>query len=430
MNLWAFRFLLWYVVILLVQPQNRFMFLWPLRIAYVSVAIGAVLHILACLEENRPIIRLGPGTILALLLLFFAFLSQHIGVFQRSSAWNPYLDTIVKNSLLLIMVEATAVTFERVWTVQMVALVSTLWWIKAGVQLIRSGATYAGDRLMGAAVSLIENPNSFAYMMCVFLPLYLYAYQQGTKKWQKYGFLLCAFAAVMIIFETGSRTGMVTLIAMAFFLVPHYIGRRWKTLLVGIVAIALIYPLTSEGNKQRFRTIPESVFSFMFGKNEEDAGGPLTQDQQSAQERKAKNRDTWALIKAYPVFGVGVYPDPSQYIGDFPMARGQVHCEILMAGRQMGFIGMGLYAGLVGLTIFGGRWIQWKAKAWPAISALGWTLQMQGIATAVGGYFCPSVWFPPMMLLAGCTSALIGLLRVEEDRKRIRAVRVVREESA
>ena len=421
MNRWSFRFILWYVVILLVQPQNRFTFLWPLRIAYVAFVIGTVLHILSCLEENRPILRLGPGTILAFLLLLFSFVSQQAGVFQRSTAWNPYLDIIVKNSLLLIMVEATVTSIQRVWAVQMVALISTLWWVKAGVQLIRAGATYAGDRLMGAAVSLLENPNGFAYMMCVFLPLYLYAYQQSTKKWQKYGFLICAFAAVMIIFETGSRTGMVTLIGMAVFLVPHYIGRRWKTLLVGIVAIALIYPLTSEGNKQRFRSIPESVLSFMFGKSEEASDGPLTQDQQSAQERKGKNRDTWALIKAYPVFGVGVNPDSSQYIEDFPMADGQVHCEILMAGRQMGFIGMGLYAGLVGLVIVGGGWIKRRARDWPAVSELGWTLQMQGIATAVGGYFCPLPWLPPMMMFAGCTSALIGLLREEEGRKRIRA---------
>jgi len=129
-GLWAFRFLLWYVCILFVQPQNRFTFLWPLRIANLSFIIATCLHVLACLEERRPLIRLGPATILGLALLFFATVSQHFGVYQISPAWNPYLDGIVKNALLLIMVEAMAFSVERVWAVQMTTLFCTLWWVK------------------------------------------------------------------------------------------------------------------------------------------------------------------------------------------------------------------------------------------------------------------------------------------------------------
>ena len=97
MSLWAFRFLLWYICVLLVQPQNRFTFLWPLRIANLSFIIAVCLHVMGCLESRRFLIRLGPGTILAFLLLLFATLSQHFGVYQISSAWNSYLDIIVKN---------------------------------------------------------------------------------------------------------------------------------------------------------------------------------------------------------------------------------------------------------------------------------------------------------------------------------------------
>ena len=155
MSLWAFRFLLWYVCILLVQPQNRFTFLWPLKIADLSFIAAVALHALSCLEARRPIARLGPATLLAFTLLFFAALSQHFGIYQISSAWNPYLDLIVKNSLLLIMVEAMASTAERVWAVQMTTLFCTLWWVKGGLRLSAMGATYSGDRLMGAAVSMI-----------------------------------------------------------------------------------------------------------------------------------------------------------------------------------------------------------------------------------------------------------------------------------
>ena len=412
MSLWAFRFLLWYICVLLVQPQNRFTFLWPLHIADLTFIAAIGLHVMGCLEGRQTLVRFGPGTVWALALLFFATLSQHFGTYQLSPAWNAYLDIIVKNALLLIMVEAMAISIERVWAVQMTMLICTLWWIKGGLRLSALGATYAGDRLQGAAISLIENPNGFAYMMCVFLPLYLYAYQRAAKPWQRWAFLACALAAVWIVFETGSRTGMVALIAVGFFLLPHYGRHRWKTVVMVIVAVTFLYPLTGEKNRDRFRTIPQSVAAF-FGDGSAREPGPMSQDEQSADERQAKNRDTWALIKENFLFGVGVNPDQSRFTDRFPMAGGQVHCEILMAGRQMGMIGMGMYVGFIALVFFGGWRVRREAANWPAVRDLGWTFQIQAVAIAVGGAFSPLPWHAPMMLLAGSVSALVQVLKAE-----------------
>lgn len=418
MSLWAFRFILWYICILFVQPQNRFTFLWPLRIANLAFIIGVGLHVFSCLEGQRSLLRLGPGTMMAFALMIFATLSQHVGLYQISPAWNPYLDILIKNALLLVMIEALATTVERVWAVQMAMLFSTLWWVKGGLRLSALGATYAGDRLMGAAVSLIENPNGFAYMMCIFLPLYLYAYQKATRRWVRWAFLACALAAVWIVFETGSRTGLVTLIVMGGFLLPYYGRNHFRALAVIVTVLIVIFPLTGEKNMARFRTIPQSVTSF-FGVKGKERTGPVTQDEQSANERRAKNRDTWALIKTYPVFGVGINPDSSQYIDRFPMTSGQVHCEVLMAGRQMGVIGMSLYFGFVGLIFFGGDWVRRNAAHWPAVRDLGRTFQVQAVAIAVGGFFSPLPWHPPMMILAGSASALVGILKAERDAKMI-----------
>jgi len=413
MSLWGFRFLLWYICIMLVQPQNRFTFLWPLHIADLSFIAAVGLHVMGCLEGHRPIVRLGPGTILAFALLCFASLSQHFGIYQISPAWNSWLDIIVKNALLLVMVEAMATSVERVWAVQMTVLFCTLWWIKGGLRLSFMGATYAGDRLMGAAVGLIENPNGFAYMMVVFLPLYLYTYQRATKPWQRWAFLACALADVWIVFETGSRTGMVALIAVGAFLLPHYGRHRWKTVVLVAAALIFLYPMTGEKNRARFRTIPQSMAAF-FGSETERTSGPLSQDEQSADERQAKNRDTWALIKENFFFGVGVNPDSSKYTDRFPMASGQVHCEILMAGRQMGVIGMGMYAGFIGIIFFGGWWVRRNASSWPVVRDLGWTFQIQAVAIAIGGSFSPLPWHPPMMMLAGSASALVQILKEEQ----------------
>lgn len=416
MSLWAFRCMLWYICIMFVQPQNRFAFLWPLRIANVAFILTVALHIFSCLEKNQPFIRLRPATILALLLIFFAFVSQHFGLYQVSSAWNSYLDIIVKNALLVILLEPMLTSIERVWAVQMTMLFSTLWWIKGGVRLAQAGATYAGDRLMGAAVSMIENPNGFAYMLCVFLPFYLYAYQQATKTWIRYSFLAVVIAALYIIFETGSRTGIVVLVAIGIFLVWRYLRYHIRGALIITIGIICILPLTGERNIQRFKTIPDSVLTF-FGKEDEKPEYLMTQDEQSAFERRMKNKYTWVLIKDHPVFGVGVNPNAQQYISRYPYTSGQVHSEVLMAGRQMGFIGMGLYFGFIWCALWGGYRIRKEVKDWPAVADLGWTFQIQALAILVGGFFSPYAWHPPMMILAASASSAWMLLNEKKHQE-------------
>jgi hypothetical protein len=76
-------------------------------------------------------------------MLFFRHFPAFRGL-PASSAWNNFLDIIVKNSLLLIMVEALAFSVERVWAVQMTTLFCTFWWVKGGLRLSAMGATYSG----------------------------------------------------------------------------------------------------------------------------------------------------------------------------------------------------------------------------------------------------------------------------------------------
>jgi hypothetical protein len=70
MSLWAFRFLLWYLCILLVQPQNRFTFLWPFRMA--MRFDGGRGHFACRFNRRRRIVRMirfGPATRAALFLM-------------------------------------------------------------------------------------------------------------------------------------------------------------------------------------------------------------------------------------------------------------------------------------------------------------------------------------------------------------------------
>lgn len=409
MSLWAFRFLLFYICILFVQPQNRFTFLYPFHIADISIAIATALHIVSCMQEKRPLIRFGPATVIALLLMAAGLMAQYLGPLQSNTAWNSYIDRLMKAAYVCVLVEAMATSVQRVWAVQMTMLIATLWWLKAGIRLAVSGATYYDDRIMGPAVSIVENPNGFAFMMCVMIPIYLYAYHQAETKWLRWSFLAMALAGVYIVLETGSRTGLIILVTVAAFLVPKYGMERKTVLIVGTAAMFVILSIVSPGNIRRLKTIPKAIKGALIG--EAAPPGSLDRDMLSAQERRFKMRDTWSLIKDYPL-GVGMAPDDNLVAQKYAYAAGQVHCEILMAGRQMGFVGMGLYAALLATMFIRGRAVQ-KAfhSAWPEVADIGWTLKMQAVTIAVGGFFSPLPWNPVTLILAASASSLWTAVR-------------------
>lgn len=411
MSLWAFRFLLWYICIMIVQPQNRFLFLYPLRIANFSILTAIALHVFSVLTEKKPLIRPGPATITALLLMLFAFLSLYTGPMQTNTRWNAYIDMVMKNVIMVVLIEAMVTSAQRAWAVLATMLFATLWWIKGGLRLASAGMTFGyGERLFGPAVSLVVNPNALAYMMCVFIPLYLYFYQQATHRYLRWTFLATALAGVYIALKTGSRTGFLQLLVLGFVLVPKY-GRQHKTaFIVGLAASFFFFTIAGAMNIQRFKTIPNSIRAFMLGEVKESS--ELTQDEQSAQDRRLKNRDAWALIKEYPVMGAGINANEGLMTQKFPHAGGQVHCEILMAGRQMGFVGMILYIVLLIVLIRRGIRIQNTCNGWwPAIADIGWTLKLQGVMFIVGGLFSPIVWHPVLMIHVAVASALWGIVR-------------------
>ena len=414
MSVWSFRFLLWFICVMFTAPQNRFPFLSPLHIADLSVMGAVGMHLLSA-GQRGGILKMGPASVLTILLMLFGLLSQYTGALQTDTRWNGYIDILMKSSTVALLVEATCTSVKRVWLVQLTLLLATLWWIKGGLRLSSAGATCQGDRLMGPAVGLVENPNGFAYMMCVILPTYLYFFIHFRTVWMRWCALGLAIADIFITLRTGSRTGMLCLIAIGAFLLPRYGAQRKLALTTVAVAIVLLSSSIGALNIERFKSIPQSLLHF-FGAGEEKDVHALNMDEQSAYERRMKNHDTWRLIKEYPLFGIGMNPDQSLYAEEFPFATGQVHNELLMAGREMGIIGMTLHLSLLATLFALGVLCQRHfAGWWPAAADLGWTFKVQAVAFAVGGFFSPLPWSAPFMILVASCSALWGL-RYENPR--------------
>lgn len=378
----------------------------------VSICLAMVLHVVSAAQENRPIIRFGPATITALFLMFFSFLSLKFGTLQTNTGWNSDIDLIYKNCAALILMEAMATTMKRVWAMQATLLFATLWWVKGGIRLSGAGATYSGDRLMGPAVSLIENPNGYAYMMAVMIPLYLFFYQQDQNRWRKMGFLFLVLASIYIILQTGSRTGLLAMMAAGIFLLPKYGAKHKKVLALAAVVIFFFAGSLGELNVQRFKSIPDSFKAYFSGNIEEKDPSMMNQDEQSAWERKMKNKHTWKLIRDNILFGVGIQSNDALVTEKYEYAGGQVHCEILYAGKQMGLIGMTLYSSFMLTLLLSAIKIQNFTKGWwPAASDMGWTFKMQCIVFIVGGYFSPIPWNPIYLVITASASAAVLNLR-------------------
>lgn len=411
MQVWGLRCLLWFICVLFTAPQNRFPFLAPFHIADLCVAGAVIFHVLGCGQGGGSLLRLGPATQMTLALVFFGLVSQYAGEYMTDTSWNGFIDILIKSSIVALLVEANCTSVRRVWIIQLTLLLATLWWVKGGLRLSMSGATYGGDRIMGPTVGMVENPNGFAYMMCLIIPTQLFFFQQFTQKYMKWVSLALGLSSVYIVLETGSRTGMLCLIMVGVFLLPKYGARHKVALVISGVVIFIFSSSVGALNIQRFKSIPDAIVNFLSGvENEEKSVEEMDQDEQSAHERKMKNKHSWGLIKEHLLFGVGMAPDESKFGDRWPMATGQVHCEILMAGKQMGLIGMGLHVGLLGtLFILGWRTQRYFKGWWPAASDLGWTFKLQAGVLMLGGSFSPLPWHAPMMILCASCSALWSL---------------------
>ncbi|GEM_PF-564031 len=404
---WAFTFVLFYICVMLTQPQNRFLFFHPFRPAMLSMVAAMGLHFMACLQDNRPLIRMGPGTIIGLLLMVFGLLSNFVGPLQTHSGWNPGIDTLIKGCIVLILVEALAFNIYRVWVIYATIAIATLWWVKAGLRLGSAGAYWAGDRVMGPNVSLVQNPNAFAYFFCIMLPVYLFFYHQSRNKYVKGFFLFLTFAALYSILNTGSRTGVVVLFFLSLFLIWRYFWKYKLTLLLGAAGVVIVFGMVGALNVERFRTIPDSARAFFMG-GEPDLSTVQGADEHSAVARRIKNRHTWNLIKEYPILGAGMWPNHRLFEAHYVHAGGVVHNELLMAGYQMGVFGMGLYTAMLAVMFFGARKIQMATSGWwPAMSNLAWTYKLMAVTIIVGGQFAVLPWSPIHFVLLGSVSALL-----------------------
>ena len=417
LRVWALRFVLFFILVLITQPHFRFTQLMVLRLGKLTFGLAFVFHVIDCMGSGRALIRLGAATKLALVLLTFVLLTHYFNPNQWNHRPNALYDSLWKVCAVVIILEAQMDNIYRSAAVLGTLAVGTLWWLKGGVRLAQAGATWGtGDRLMGANVSIIQNPNDFAYQLVFIIPVYFFFYNVVRHKYVKWAMLGLVFVAAFIALETGSRTGLLAFGALIMVMLPRLIREYKGALMVGVVGMVVLWAvIISPGNKERLGGVFDAI-AIGLGMKEESQTAVVKADAESAGSRRIKAKAAWDAIMKYPVLGMGTNPDPAVYPD--PNAGGMVHNEILMAGRTMGLPGMVIYLLSLIIPIRLGNQVFRRAKVyWPEIAELGYAVRNQMVVVILGGAFSPSLFhFPHMMCFVAVASAHKLLMdRMKED---------------
>ncbi len=407
---WSFRFVCWYMLVLMTQPHFRFPQLILLRPGDLTF-LGAVgFHVLDCMTRNKPFLRNGFVTRYAFLLMTMILCAHYFNPHQLNTNWNTFVDGVMKISIIVILIDAQLDSIYKAVAIFGAMSLGTLWWIKGGVRLAQAGSYWASTkRLMGANVSIITNPNDFAYLTTFFLPLYYYFYFFFKWKPIKWAMLAVFFAGVFIILTTGSRTGFICLVAMVMMMAPILIKRNKSFIPISALSVFLVLPFVPQENIDRITSIgstTKEVFADDLGAQRVDV------DAESAQSRIIKIRGTWQMILANPL-GVGTHTS-HWYVRQWWGATGIVHNELLMAGRTMGFPGMIMYilAIVIPWRCTGKILRQTEGGQWPQVELLARIIRTQLVIVIVGGMFSPSFFhFPHMMTFV----ATVGVARMLPD---------------
>jgi probable O-glycosylation ligase (exosortase A-associated) len=120
-----------------------------------------------------------------------------------------------------------------------------------GLKVIASGG---GHRVTGVASTIIGDNNHFGVAMVMVVPILFYLYQYSLKRWIGIGFLTALLLTVLSVLGTHSRGGLLALsiVGLWFLLTSR---NKFKSLLLVIVSVAIVFALAPESWFSRMETI-------------------------------------------------------------------------------------------------------------------------------------------------------------------------------
>lgn len=324
----AFWALIGFSVILLLAPQEQIPALAPLRIALLSVAVAMLAYTYSQLSLRRPILEYSPEVVLVLLLAGWAVFTVPFSYWPGGSVsflTSTYLKAVICFLLLSHAVRNIRQLQGIAWCLVLCTVPLTLHTLSNYVT-----GTYIGegDRVLGYASGLAQNPNDMALMLNLILPLCIALMLGSRSGLQKLVLTGVALLIVVAVIATFSRAGFLTLMFIGVCYAWLLRNRRQRVW-IPIIMITGVFALP---------LVPASYFERL------DTIINIEADQtNSAQTRLADMKVAVDLAFSKPIVGSGV----GMSLLALNEARGEhwldVHNVYLQLAVDMGFIGLGLF---------------------------------------------------------------------------------------
>lgn len=316
-----------YIVIHYLEIAERIQVLQSIRFQFLFGAMLAAFS-LPKIFRSRTADKSYKSLVRSAFLLIFVLGFYTVFSMDREVSIDFYLDRVIKFSMIAMFILAAT---NKVDDLRIIIILMIFAWLKIGSEGVLGWLTGAQvwenqgiPRLHGSTASL-EHPNSFSGFGVGCLPFCVFLYPAVKSKLGRLVLAGLFLSAIIIVVNTGSRTGYVAVVmGAAFFFYKMKLAFPKKILLVVGVAIVTAVFLP-DAYKERF----ESIFT---GKDKEGRSSEL---------RKEIFSDSVEVFKTYP-FGVGVHA--------FPKVRKE------MFGRTQDthnlYMEVLTNAGIVGLIIF------------------------------------------------------------------------------
>jgi len=302
-----------------------------------QMAAAATLVALVFTKKRQPLPRTGIAKVLIALILWMSFTSL-FAMAPSDQVLERWVFVLKIQVMLFVTWMLVRDAKEIRWLVWVVVLSVAFFGVKGGIFTVLTGG---GSRVWGPPGGMLEENNALAVALVMLMPLMYFLRETESRRWLRGVLMFMMITCAFSVLGSQSRGALLALLAMAFFLGlkgKHPV--RTSLMLITLVGVAIAFmPDTWTERMETMKTYGEDG---------------------SAMSRIWTWTTLWNAAVDRPFIGAGFQADHpivfDRYApvdGVFEQFAGRVyvaHSIYFQMLGEHGFVGLGLFLGLLGAT--------------------------------------------------------------------------------
>lgn len=364
------------------------------------LAVLATTAGLAFSRDRKPI-PVTRETVLLGLLWFVFLLSTITGPFYPDEAWAQ----LGKVSKILYGTVITLIVMQDLkrlrYLMWVIAISIGFYGVKGGLFALATGGSY---QVLGPANTFIAGNTEIGLALNMVLPFLWILRRELKRRWERMAMVGACVLTGIASLATYSRGALLGLATVSLLLAVKQRG-RWLAVPLLAVGIAVSVAVLPDTWTQRMETIADY------------------QEDSSAMGRINAWRLSWRIAMDRPILGAGFQPFTvmtyAKYLPEVGKSGTDAHNIFFQVLAEHGFLGLSLYAALIGSCVLTLRRVQRRARRNPAWDTMRQYAEITQISLAgyvVSGFFLSRSYFDLFYHLVAITILLATLLRGEEQR--------------